>query len=113
MTAVSKILAGVIIAVALIFGFFALHDALKNLGRPEGNVLLGGLLLIASISLLIAFGVGCILWMLTVISEQIEDWGVVASMPVGRQPATAVVLNAASEQIEPYQSRLVNDRQLR
>jgi len=84
MTAVSKVLAGVIMAVALAFGFIALHDALKNLGSPEGNVILGAVMLIASIGLLIAFAGGCILWVLTVISEQIEDWGTVASMPIVR-----------------------------
>ena len=91
MTAVSKILAGSVMAVALVFGFIALHDALKYVGNPEGNIMLGGLMLIASIGLLIAFTGGCILWVLTVISEQIEDWGAFASMPVVRQPANPVL----------------------
>lgn len=67
MTAVSKILAGSVMAVALLFGFIALHNALKYLGNSEGNVMLGGLMPIASIGLLISFTGGCILWVLTVI----------------------------------------------
>ena len=81
-TAISKILAGIVLAVSLVFGFVAFHDALKKLGSPEGDVMLGALMLIASIGLLIVFALGCILWVLAVISEQIEDWGTVASMPV-------------------------------
>jgi hypothetical protein len=91
MTAVSKILAGIIMALSLVFGFIVLHDAVKSLESAEGNVLLGGLMLIASVGLLIAFAAGCILWVLTVISEQIEDWGVVSSMTVGRKPASPAI----------------------
>jgi hypothetical protein len=91
MTAVSKILAGIIMALSLVFGFIVLHDAVKSLKSAEGNVLLGGLMLIVSVGLLIAFAAGCILWVLTVISEQIEDWGVVSSMTVERKPASPVI----------------------
>jgi hypothetical protein len=58
--------------------------------------MLGGLMMIASIGLLIAFTAGCILWVLTVISEQIEDWGAVASMPVVHRSANPALLKTES-----------------
>lgn len=72
MTAVSRILASIVIVVALFAGYVTLSDMLNTLGRPEGNPMLGALLLIACACFLVAFVCACMLWVLTEIALRLE-----------------------------------------
>ncbi|MGA7907927.1 MAG: hypothetical protein WCA16_11020 [Candidatus Sulfotelmatobacter sp.] len=51
---------------------FSFSDAMDSLGRPEGERLLGALLLTSFACVLIAFQSAGVVWVLTDISRQIE-----------------------------------------
>jgi NADH:ubiquinone oxidoreductase subunit 6 (subunit J) len=67
-----RLIAGLVMAVAVIFAFVSMSDALENLGRPEGERVLGATFLVSFACFLIAFLSAGILWVLTDISQQLE-----------------------------------------
>jgi len=67
-----RLIAGLIMAVAVILAFVSMSDAFDNLGRLQGERVLGATFLVAFACFLIAFLSAGILWVLTDISEQLE-----------------------------------------
>jgi hypothetical protein len=67
-----RLIAAVVMAVSVIVAIVSLSDALDNVGRPQGERVLGALFLVAFACFLIAFLSAGILWVLTDISQQLE-----------------------------------------
>ena len=67
-----RLVAGLMMALVAILAFVSFSDALDNLGRPEGERVLGALMLAAFACFLKVFLSAGILWVLTDISEQLE-----------------------------------------
>ena len=67
-----RLIAGLVMGVSVIVASVSLSDALDNLGRPQGERVLGALFLAVFACFLIAFLSAGILWVLTDISQQLE-----------------------------------------
>jgi hypothetical protein len=67
-----RLIAGLVMAVAVVLAYVSMSDTMDNLGRPQGERTLGVLFLIAFACFLIAFLSAGILWVLTDISQQLE-----------------------------------------
>jgi predicted PurR-regulated permease PerM len=67
-----RLIAAVVMAVCVVVAIVSLSDALDNLGRPQGERVLGALFVVAFACFLIAFLSAGILWVLTDISQQLE-----------------------------------------
>jgi len=88
MAYVLRLTAGLVMAMSVIVAFVSLSDVVDNLGRPQGERVLGALFLVAFACFLIAFLSAGVLWVLTDISQQLE---------LSRKPPAANTYQHATE----------------
>jgi len=94
-----RLLAAIMMAAAFIAGGIAFSDALDELGRPNGQSMLGAMFLAASACFLTAFLSGGVLWVLSELVELVEQQGVSKPVAMSFEPqALAPVATAAIPQ---------------